>query len=130
MTGHSKSIDAFNSVLWADAELGPVDVDYDNFSFSILESTGVSKRIVCEGYLGYELVGFWDEIIIATGKLNTTGSFLDRCMLDIARRIGAKRLPSGSEARNREHGLQLVVTFLDGCELNIAMQSLRIDQIE
>src|SRR4051794_33380558 len=36
MTGHSKSIDAFNSVLWADAELGPVDVDYDNFSFSIL----------------------------------------------------------------------------------------------
>jgi hypothetical protein len=110
-----------------DAELSRIEIDYDDLKLLVREESGATKRVTCEGYLGYELSGFWDEVIVASAAVTEGGSFLDRCLSGIARRVGATPLPSGSEARNRERAMQLVVTLSDGCQLHVAMKGLRVE---
>lgn len=127
MTGPSDAVLALGQVLWADAELCRVEVDYGDLHLLVRESTGSLKRVICEGYLGYEIAGFWDEVVIASVEVLDSGSFLDRCLSSLNRRLGALPLPSGSEARNRSCAMQLVLTLDDGCQLNVAMKGLRVE---
>lgn len=126
MAGLSKAIDAFNRILWADAEIVGVNIDYGDLSLTIRESMGTQKKVICAGYVGYELVGFWDEVVIVRAELSPRGVFLDRCMSSIAQRLGTDLPPSGSEARNCDQVMQLVVSLHDGCQLNVAMKDLRV----
>ncbi len=130
MVGPSDSALTLAQVIWPDAELSRIEIDYDDLKLLVREASGTVKRVTCEGYLGYELSGFWDEIIVASAEVTEGGSFLDRCLSGIARRLGSSPLPSGSETRNRERAMQLVVTLGDGCQLNVAMKGLRVEVVE
>jgi len=127
MTGLSNVTLTLHQVLWADAELGRIEVDYDDLCLIVRESTGSLKRVICEGYLGFELAGFWDEVVIMSAEVVAGGSFLDRCLSSLDRRLGHSPPASGSEARNRERAMQLVLTLDDGCQLNVAMKGLRVE---
>jgi hypothetical protein len=118
-----------SDVLWPDAELCRIDIDYGDLRLVLRESSGLIKQVICEGYLGYELVGFWDEIVVANAELVDSGPFLDRCMSSIMHRLGTSPFPSGSEARNRERVMQLILTFGDGCQLNVATKGLRVEAL-
>ena len=62
MTGLSKNvIKTLNKVLSADAELESINVDYDSLTMQITESTGTRKQIICDGYIGYDAIGFWNR---------------------------------------------------------------------
>jgi len=127
MTGLSNATSTLHQVLWADAELGRLEVDYDDLCLVVRESTGTMKRVICEGYLGFELAGFWDEVVIMSAEVVAGGPFLDRCLSSLDRRLGHSPLASGSEARNRERAMQLVLTLDDGCQLNVAMKGLWVE---
>lgn len=127
MDGLSSATAAFRSVLWADAELLAVAVDYESLSLTLRESTGRVRRVVCEGYIGYEALGFWDEIVVAEAQLSATGSFLTRCIEALDRRLGNSRLPTGSDARNGTAAMELTIVLSDGCEMHVAMKGLRLD---
>ena len=116
-----------SQVLWPDAELCRIEVDYSDLQLVVKESTGLVKQVTCEGYLGYELTGLWDEMIISSAELAKEGPFLDRCLESITRRLGVSPPPSGSEARNRERAMQFTLTFSDGCQLNVATKGRRVD---
>jgi hypothetical protein len=126
--GPTKSTTAYRSFLWADAELLGIAVDYENLSLVLRESTGRLCRAVCEGYIGYEAIGMWDEIVVTEARLNVEGPFLARCCEDLERRLGASRHTSGSEPRNRAAAMELIVVLSDGCEVRVAMKGLRFDQ--
>lgn len=130
MAGLSKARDAFNCILWPDAEIIGVNIGYGDLCLTIRESTGTEKKVVCAGYVGYELVGFWDEVVIVSAELSLRGVFLDRCMSSITQRLGTDLPLSGSEARNCDQGMQLVVSLDDGCQLNVAMKDLLVEQKE
>jgi hypothetical protein len=129
MVGLSDAMDALSRVLWPDAELKGVDIDYDHLRLTVRESTGICKRVVCEGYLGYELAGFWDEVLIAHAELDVDGAFLARCVSGINQRLGAQHSPSGSPVRNLGYPMQLVITLDDGCKLNVAMKGLQVEEV-
>ena len=80
MDGPSSAPTAYSNVLWTDAELLGVTVDYENFSLTLRESTGQIRRVVCEGYIGYEALGVWDEIVVAEAHLDVVGPLLSRCI--------------------------------------------------
>jgi hypothetical protein len=130
MAGPSDFALILAQVLWPDAELSRIEIDYDDLKLLVREESGAIKRVTCQGYLGYELSGFWDEVIIATAEVTGEGAFLNRCLSGIALRAGSAPLPSGSEARNRERVMQLVVTLGDGCQLYVAMKGLCVDAVE
>lgn len=130
MVGPSDSASMLAQVIWPDAELSRIEIDYEDLKLLVREGSGAVKRVTCKGYLGYELSGFWDEVIITAAEVTEGGSFLDRCLSGIARRLGVAPLPSGSEARNQERAMQLVVTLGDGCQLHVAMKGLRVDAVE
>ncbi len=129
MSGLSETADALKSVLWPDAEILRVEIDYGNLHLSIRESTGKKRRLIFEGYLGYELVGFWDEVVVEQAELSRNGAFLDRCRASILRRIGATPFASGCDARGLQHALQLVVTLGDGCQLCIAFNAIQVQDL-
>lgn len=129
MTGHSNPKITLAQVVWADAEIQRIDMDYDDLSFLVLDGSGRLKRVICEGHLGFELAGFWDEMIVDFAELRESGAFLDRCLANISRRLGQSPLPSGNEVRNGRNAMQLVVTLIDGCELIVAMKGLRVELV-
>jgi hypothetical protein len=127
MAGLSEATTAYHDILWEDAELLGVSIDYENLLLRLRESTGQIRRIVCEGCIGYESLGMWDEIVIAEAHLSAEGTFLSRCVQELERRLGANRIPSGSEARNSTEAMELTIVLSDGCKVRVAMKGLRID---
>lgn len=127
MNGLSEFQIAYREVLWADAELIAITIDYENLTLTLRESTGKIQRLVCEGYVGYEMVGVWDEVVIAGARLDATGPFLARCINELDGRLGTNRRASGSEARNRTVTMELTIILSDGCEVHVAMKGLRLD---
>ena len=125
----SDATEQLHRVLWADAELSDIQIDYDRVCLLIDESTGARKRVICEGHIGFELVGFWDEVLIKAATVAAEGDLLQSCAEAIERRRGRTPLPSGSEARNHTKRLQFTLTLDDGCELKIAMSALRVESV-
>ena len=130
MDGLSSATTAFHNVLWTDAELLGVKVDYENLSLTLRESTGQVCRVICEGYIGYEALGVWDEIVVAEARLDAAGPLLVRCNEALERRLGNTRLLSGSEARNGATAFELTIVLSDGCEIRVAMKGLHLGSVE
>jgi hypothetical protein len=130
MVGLFNATTAFRNILWSDAELLSIAIDYANLSLTIRESTGQLRRVICEGYIGYQTLGFWDEIVISKAELESEGKFLECCVKSLDGRLGTNRPESGSEARNRQASLQLTITFSDECRLFVAMKGLRTEIVE
>lgn len=126
MNGHSDSLQDLGSVCWADATLEAITVDYETATVAIREPLGAYVRVDCSGYVGIEMVGFWDEIIIERAELLYEHEFLDRCAASIRGRLGDKLLPTGSPARNAGSLALLQITFIDGCQLRVALNDLRL----
>lgn len=107
-------------VLWPDAELDKIEIDYEQVSINLTESSGASKCVICSGYIGYEMVGAWDEIVISKAEIFGEHDFLKRCTDNIAKRLGKKCADSGSIARNKRQSFLLQVEFTDGSKFRVA----------
>jgi hypothetical protein len=71
------------------------------------------------GYIGYKVVGFWDETIVASGSVEYDHPFITE-RLDAARaKYGDKAWPTGSPARNRNNWSLLKIELIDGIEILI-----------
>lgn len=119
MTGRSESDLALAHVLWPDATLEQVTVDYDTVVLRIRESTGTERTIRCEGHIALGLEGFWDEVIIEHAELVSKHPTIERATSSISRRFGTSWLDSGNEERNSRRWLALIVHLADGCSLQV-----------
>ncbi len=89
------------------SRLENIRIDADHIDIAFTETTERSGRLICEGYLGYELAGFWDEMIIEAVELTANGPFLARCLTNLADLIGANPSASGRPVRNRANPMEL-----------------------
>jgi hypothetical protein len=107
-------------VLWADAELESLAVDYDDARVILRESTGRVVTVVGVGLIGVEFLGLWDELIVERGKVVAGDAFSRECYQRVLDRLGPHVRDSGSPVRNRRRFSTLTVTFIDGSALRIA----------
>lgn len=117
MNGHSEiggMNDSFD-ILWSDSELESFTADYDIVTIRVEETNGGEVKILCHGYIGYERVGMWDEVIIESGSLSGDGEYLERCIDAIRRKSDAA--DSGSSLRNCRKWRHLNLLFIDGSRL-------------
>lgn len=126
MAGHSSALE-LGKIRWADAELRGVNIDYDAVSLIIRESDGALKTLRADGYIGYSLVGFWDEVVIERAEISETHAGLDACVNSIRQRLGTRWLDSGNESRNARHWFALLVHFSDGAVLEIFAARLAVE---
>ncbi len=126
MADHTKSI---NSVLWPDAEIDNLSIDYDTVSISLKESTGRKRIITCEGYIGYKVVGFWDESIVASGNVEYNHPFITECLGVVRAKYGDKAWPTGSPARNQNNWSLLRIELIDGIEILIVCSVMYVRDI-
>jgi hypothetical protein len=106
-----------------DANIDKIEIDYDEFTIHISESTSVNKRVHCLGYIGFQIVGFWDEMIIETAKIHSDHAFI----LDCESRI-MQDLESGSKYRKKAGNRLLEVVLIDGRKLWICAREFRCDE--
>ena len=119
MTGHSKAEQALNKVLWADADIERITVDYDVLSILLNESTSIKRTIRALGYIGYRMIGVWDEMIVEKAELLKNHPFIDECVDSMKRRLGTDWIETGSPSRNTRGWSALIVHLLDGCTLEV-----------
>jgi len=66
-------------ILWPDSNLEGVQAEYENFSIQIREETGARKTVHCVGYIGFQMLGFWDEMIVENSKSSAAHPFVIDC---------------------------------------------------
>jgi hypothetical protein len=116
-------------VLWPDAELESLAMDYDEARIVVRETTGRVLRVVGAGVIGLEYLGIWDEVIIERGEVVTDDSFGKECFERARSRLG--ELPdSGSPARNTGCFSTLIVTFADGSQLRVAAAGFSTNEFD
>jgi hypothetical protein len=123
MNGHMNNDIEGEGILWADASLEGVDAGYENFSIRIREEGGGRKVVRCLGYIGFQMVGFWDEVIIETARVVSSHLFIGDC----ERRL--RSLPeTGAKGRKATANRLLEVVLIDGCKLWVCARQFRCDQ--
>jgi hypothetical protein len=129
MTGHSKTEHSLDKVLWADADIERIAVEYDVLSISLNESTGIKRTVRALGYIGYRMVGVWDEMIVEKAALLKNHPFIDECVDSMKRRLGTDWLDAGSPSRNTRAWSALIVHFLDGCTLEVVAAAFEESEV-
>ncbi len=107
-------------VLWADAELESLSLDYELVTLNLRETTGVPVVVEAHGPISLALDGLWDEVIIESGALVENDEFAARGWNAIQARLGSALSDSGYPDRNRRTFQTLLVTMIDGCQLRVA----------
>ena len=106
-------------IFWPDAQVERIAIDYDDLVIELNEPIHDSTVVVrCAGYIGYCLLGFWDDTIVESAKLLDGSDFQLSCLQSLER-YGPELHDSGNEARNRRSYQTLSIRFIDGAVLNI-----------
>ena len=119
MAGPSDSFQLHN-VLWADAEIENITIDYGDVRIGVRESTGRRMGIVCRGYIGYSAVGFWDEVVVERADCDSRDPFLSECLRSLESRYGETLPDTGSPSRDLRSWTVLRIYLSDGANLKIA----------
>ncbi len=123
MAGHSNNNIQGDPILWPDASLERIGAGYEEFTIRVREDAGGTKVIRCLGYIGFQMVGFWDEVIIETAVVHSNHPFIGDC----ERRL--KSLPeTGAKTRAAAGNHLLEVVLIDGCKLWVCARQFRCEQ--
>ena len=123
MAGHSNNILEGESIIWPDASLEGMEAGYEEFTIGVREEAGGRKIIRCLGYIGFQMVGFWDEIIIETATFHSKHLFIDGC----ERRVKSLR-ETGAPTRAATGSQLLEIALIDGCKLWVRAHQFRCEQ--
>ena len=118
MPGHSDEPE-LRDVLWPDAEIQSIEIDYEELRISLLESTRQKRIVSCHGYIGHVLVGFWDEVVVERAELIGDDPFLKECVESLRLRYARDLPDTGSPARNLRTWRVLRVHLSDGAVLKV-----------
>lgn len=117
MNGPSSQHNTNIPILWTDASLEWYDVNYENVTICIREESGERKLVHCLGYIGLQIVGFWDEVIVRSATITRQHPFIDQCRDAIARKYRSSVPESGCTERNANGKEVLVIQLSDECEI-------------
>lgn len=117
---NGRSSDWFHTIQWTDAELTTLCINYHEIRMQLIEPSYKRTTLRCHGYIGYAVIGFWDEMIIARAILNETDPFVEACLQQMTQRSGGHWMASGDVARNTGTFCGLHIHFIDGAVLQIA----------
>ena len=117
------------NVLWADAEIGSITIDYGEMRIAVNESRGRRMVVRCRGYIGYSAVGFWDEVAVESADCDRGDPFLGECLRNLESRYGTELPDTGSPERDLRSWNVLRILLSDGVILKIAAAQFVAEEI-
>jgi hypothetical protein len=126
MGENSKYFYDYSEILWRDAVIDSISITFDEINIFLSQSNGLSTNIICEGFIGFEFTGVWDDMTVAEAKLSSSGKILDRALSVIEGNYACKPPGTGSSCRNRDECKQLDVQLIDGAMLSVALKGIRV----
>jgi hypothetical protein len=122
MNGHFNNIEGAG-IVWPDASLEGVEAGYEDLRIRIRDDAGGRKVVHCLGYIGFQMVGFWDEVIVETAEIIPEHAFISDC----ERRL--KAMPeTGAKTRVATGNLLLEIILIDGCRLWVCAHQFRCEE--
>lgn len=118
-----------NEINWTDSSLLDVKMDYDDVVLRVQEEAAAIWQIRFHGYIGFEVTGFWDELIIDHFQIYDHHPYIDECHEGIRNRTGAKSLSqsaSGCPARNQDSKNLFELTLIDECKFCVVYSSYTV----
>jgi hypothetical protein len=112
-----------SDVLWPDAEIASISIDYHAVAIALRESTGRQRTVTCHGHIGCQLAGFWDEVVVERAELKESDPFLTECLRVIASAYDGPAPDTGDPARNKRSWRILLVHLGNGAVLRIVASS-------
>jgi len=111
---------AIHQVLWPDADFESIAIGFEDVTIELRESTGRQGVFRCGGHIGFELVGFWGEMIIESAEISMTDPFIEECWNSIAERYRRPPPESGLPARDCDPEWMLFqIRFIDTSVLRV-----------
>ena len=102
-------------IYWPDSHVDRFEAGYDEFAIEVHQDISGSKiryLVRCLGYIGFQMTGFWDEMIVESARLYDAHAFIAECETRV------KSLPTiDSKERLAEGNSMLEILFIDGCML-------------
>jgi hypothetical protein len=108
-----------SDVLWDDAEIKSISVGYGEVRISLVESTGKNRAVLCRGYIGYQMTGFWDEMVVERAEVVGSDQFLQENIGNLQSRYGQELPDTGCPERNGRLWKILRIHLSDGAILKI-----------
>ncbi|MGE5417877.1 MAG: hypothetical protein ACM3UZ_14160 [Acidobacteriota bacterium] len=82
-------IEKVNNSSWADWILEKIEIDFDTIIVNLGDGDEtVSVRLMFKDYIGFEMIGQWDESIIKDIKIEKSGNLIDDSLTIVKEKYG------------------------------------------
>lgn len=129
MNGRSSQHNTSIPIVWADSTLERYDVDYEKVTIHIREESGERKLVLCLGYIGIQVIGFWDEIIVRSATIARKHPFIDQCRDTLNKKYRSAVPESGCPERNTIDKTVLVIQLSDECEILVCATRFETEEV-
>jgi hypothetical protein len=121
-------INSINTSGWADWYLDKFEIDFESVLITITEPVGVGGlTICCKDYIGFSIVGHWDESVIEDINVTAYGSLVNESLYVIRSLYGENPLPGGGVKKVNDNWYQVDIKLIDGNIIKVASKSLNIN---
>ena len=76
--------------------------------------------IICKDYIGYSLIGHWDESIIEDIVIDESGTLINESLQIVIKLYGENPLPGGGVKKIDDCWYQLNIILIDGNIIKVA----------
>ena len=104
-------------------------VKYDSVSIELTEDyTNRRFRVTCLGFIGIEVIGFWDDQIIDRAELSPRHEFINTTTEQMFKHVRFPR-DTGCIERNRGKFELLEIILIAEARIRIVFNELQVEQV-
>lgn len=122
-------IEVLNGGGWADWKLKKLEINFETIEIRISGGSENTIYIYCNDYIGFSLIGHWDESVIDDIKVDTKGSLIDESLYTVKKLYGKSPLPGGGVKKINDSWYQLDIKLIDGNILKVACKNIDVKGI-
>lgn len=113
-----------NQSSWVDWSIKNIIFGFDKISILIVDDGGDQLvNVSCEDFIGFEIVGYWDEGIIENINIETEGDLLTKSLNLIKRNYNNNPIPAGSK-HLEDIWMQINIRLIDGMYIRVVCNKI------
>lgn len=120
-------IDKINRYGWHDWLLDKFEINYDRVTISLLDDNEAILTINCSDYIGFSVVGHWDETVIEEIKVEAYGNLIDESLHVVKMLYSKNPLPGGGKKKIDDIWYQVNIKLIDGNIIKVACKNIQVE---
>lgn len=114
-----------NNCSWADWNLKKIEIDFEKITILVSNSEDETLvNIICIGYVGFQIIGHWDEAIIEDIKVENEGNLINDSIKMVRKQYGDEPVVGGGVKNIDDTWFQVNIKLIDGIYIRVACKSI------